>query len=51
MQRARRSSSRRPPPDEEMLKKVIAQTGYELKGIRSESAPEKTGLFGLFRKK
>ena len=38
-------------PDEEMLKKVIAQTGYELKGIRSESAPEKTGLFGLFRKK
>lgn len=38
-------------PDEEMLKKVIAQTGYELKGIRSEPAPEKTGLFGLFRKK
>ena len=35
----------------ELLKKVIAQTGYELKGIRSEPAPEKTGLFGLFRKK
>lgn len=38
-------------PDEEMLKKVIAQTGYDLKGIRSEQAPEKSGLFGLFRKK
>ena len=38
-------------PDEEMLKKVIAQTGYDLKGIRSEQVPEKSGLFGLFRKK
>lgn len=38
-------------PDEEMLKKVIAQTGYELKGISSEQAPEKSGLFGLFKKK
>ena len=37
--------------EEEMLKKVIAQTGYDLNGIRSEQVPEKSGLFGLFRKK
>ena len=37
------------PLDEEKLKKVIADTGYEVGAIRTESY-EKKGLFGFLHK-
>ena len=37
-------------PDHEKLKKVIADTGYELKDIKTEQAPQSGGLFGIFKK-
>ena len=38
-------------PDMAKLKAVIAETGYELRNIKSEPVTEKPGLFNLFKKK
>lgn len=37
-------------PDGEKLRKVIAETGYELKDIKSELYEKKSGLFSMFKK-
>lgn len=37
-------------PDGEKLRKVIAETGYELKDIKSEPYEKKSGLFSRFKK-
>ncbi len=37
--------------DEEKLKKVIEQTGYQIKAIHVEQADEKCGISKLFKKK
>ena len=36
-------------PDEAALKKVVDNTGYELKGMDVKEHKEKKGLFGLFK--
>lgn len=38
-------------PDMAKLKAVIAETGYELRNIKSEPVMGKPGLFNLFKKK
>lgn len=37
-------------PDGEKLRKVIAETGYELKDIKSEPYEKKGRLFSMFKK-
>ncbi len=37
-------------PNSEKLRKVIAETGYELKDIKSEPYEKKGGLFSRFKK-
>ena len=39
------------PPEQERLRAVIAETGYELKGMTVVPCEEKRGLGGLFRRK
>ena len=38
------------PLDSEKLKEAIAETGYKVLDVKSESHEEKGGLFGIFKK-
>ena len=38
------------PLDSEKLKEAIAETGYKVLDVKSESHEEKGGLFGIFNK-
>lgn len=38
------------PLDSEKLKEAIAETGYKVLDVKSESHEEKSGLFGIFKK-
>ena len=39
-----------PTLDSEKLKEAIAETGYKVLDVKSESHEEKGGLFGIFKK-